>query len=287
MKAVQIATAVVLCVGASAAAWAGEASPVSFRTPTAGCRADAASRAVTTAWSATGQARTAPRAGLRPAAQVTRNEKADVTFEVRPAADGGTQVTATSSGVQVTKTVQATGEFVLQLKAGSDTVSIAVNGRGTTVNRGRQRVDLPRNVDAPGRRPAARRLLAESDAVVRARGVADALMMANDRSPAAMGLILADAVLGVLSGDVGAPRCIAEFMARGGAKKLRPAGMAIDCFTLMEQRMVEAWNDYVSCWMSVGSLIFSDYLQEACALRWVVQAESYWFSFISCTGFNF
>lgn len=287
MRAVQIATAVVLCAGVSAAAWAGESSPASFRAPTTGCRVDTAPRAVMTAWTASSPARPPQRVGVRPAAQVTRNEKADVTFEVRPAPDGGTQVSATGGGVQVTKTIQATGEFVLQLKAGTDTVSIAVGGRGTTVNRGRQRIDLPRNVDAPGRRPAVRRLLAESDAVVRARAVADALMVANDRSPAAMGLILADAVLGVLSGDVGAPRRIAEFMARGGTKNLRPAGMAIDCFTLMEQRMVEAWNDYVSCWMSVGSLIFSDYLQEACALRWVVQAESYWFSFISCTGFNF
>lgn len=287
MKAVQIATAMVLGVGVSAAAWAGEASPASFRAPTAGCRVDAAPRVVTTAWGASSPSRTVQQSGVRPAAQVTRNERADVTFEVRPAADGGTQVTATGGGVQVTKTVQATGEIVLQLKAGSDTVSIGVNGRGTTVNRGRQRIDLPRNVDAPGRRPAVRRLLAESDAVVRARGVADVLMMANDRSPAAMGLILTDAVLGVLSGDVGAPRRIAEFMARGGSRNVRPAGMAIDCFTLMEQRMVEAWTDYVSCWMSVSSLIFSDYLQEACALRWVVQAESYWFNFISCTGFNF
>lgn len=287
MKAVQTAVAMVLCAGVCVAARAGEVSPALFRATTAGCRADATPRVVTTSWAGPAWAPGARRPAARPAAQVTRNEKADVTFEVRPASDGGTEVTATGGGVQVTKTVQATGEFVLHLKAGADTVTVAVNGRRTTVSRGRQTIELPRNADAPGRRPAVRRLLAESDAVVRTRGLADALMVANDRSPAALALIMADAVLGVLSGDVGAPRRVAEFLAHGGSKNLRPAGMAIDCFNLMEQRMTEAWNDYVSCWMSVANLIFSDYLQEACALRWVIQAESYWFSFISCTGFNF
>lgn len=287
MKTAAGAAALVFCMALAAGASAGEAQPPAFRTSGPGCPAGVGPQVTAASFQVARQAQPRPRAGVRPAAQVTRSEKADVTFELRPSADGGAELTATNGGVQITKTVRPTGEFVLTLKSGADVVTMTVTGKGTTVSRGRQSVALPRGVDAPGRRPAARRMLADSESVVRYRGMADALMAANDRSPAALGVIIADAMLGVLSGDVGAPRRIAEYLAHGGTKRMRPAGMAIDCFTLMEQRMTEAWNDYVACWFSVGNIMFSDYWQELCAARWLIQVESYWFNFISCSGFNF
>ena len=100
-----------------------------------------------------------------------------------------------------------------------------------------------------------------------------------------MATMLASAVAGLLTGDVGAPRRIAQFMARRGLSKVRRAGMAIDCYTLMEIRFTDAWTDYVGCVASVLSGF--TYWQDLCAYRWVLQSESYWFNFISCTGFNF
>ena len=223
---------------------------------------------------------------MRPAAQVTRNEKADVTFELRQSADGGAEVTAGSGGLQVTKTVGSTGDFRLQLKTDRDTVTIDVSGKGTRVHRGRAVVDLSRQRPVQARQAEARRLLAESDAVLQYRGLADALMAADDRSPSAMAVIIGDAVLGVLAGDVGATRRTAQFLARVGDRNRRPVGMAVDCFTVMETRMMEAWNDYGACWVSVSSNPLANLYQQMCAYRWVVQVESYWFSFVSCSGLN-
>lgn len=222
----------------------------------------------------------------RRAAQVTRNDKADVTFELRQAETGGVEVAGTTGDLRFKKTVQATGEFVLELNTPSDAVTIAVNGQETSATRGKTRVRMPRSAAGVAEEGRARRLLADSDAVLKLRGLAAALIDADDRSPASMAVIMVDAVAGALTGDVGAPRRIAKFFARTSGAGMRPAAMAVDCFTVMETRMTEAFYDYAACWTSVANLYMSSSFQQWCAVRWVVQVESYWFTFISCSGFN-
>jgi hypothetical protein len=256
-------------------------SPAPARFGAASC--SAAPAAVATATQVATRPAASGRERVRPVAQVTRNQAADVTFEVRPAASGGVEVAATRGDLQVTKTVQSTGEFVLTLTNARDTVAISVSGQGTTVTRGKSTVALRRNDASPDTDDKARRLLADSRAVLAYRSLAAALIDAEDRSPASMALIVGDAVVGMLTGDVGAARRIAKFLAHRAADNRRPVGMAIDCFTLMEQRMVEAWVDYWSCY---GSLYPYSLIFDACGYRWVLQVESYWFSFISCSGFS-
>ncbi|MGC4082119.1 MAG: hypothetical protein QM736_08445 [Vicinamibacterales bacterium] len=154
------------------------------------------------------------------------------------------------------------------------------------MTRGRKLVDMPRGGHAAERALDARRLLADSTAVTRYRALADSLIDTDDQSPAALAVIIADATVGLLSGDVGAPRRLAKHLAGRGGVGARPAGMALDCFTVMEQRMTEAWRDYTSCYISVSDNPLYAFYQELCATRWVVQVESYWFGFVSCTGFN-
>ena len=219
------------------------------------------------------------------AAQVTRSERADVTFEVRPSAGGGVEVSGRSGELQVKKTVQSSGDSVLELSTPHDSVTFTVTGQSTGVTRGGVTVELKRNAPASDEGDRIRRLLADSRAMLRFRAVNAALLEADDRSPASLAFITSDAVAGLLTGDVGAPRRIAQFMARRGLSKVRRAGMAIDCYTLMEIRFTDAWTDYVGCVASVLSGF--TYWQDLCAYRWVLQSESYWFNFISCTGFNF
>jgi hypothetical protein len=224
----------------------------------------------------------AQRGVARPAAQVTRNEQADVTFELQPSADG-VVLTARIGDLLVTKTVQSSGEFVLDIANDGDKVTIAASGQGTTVTRGKTNIAVPRGNESAGNADKIRRLLADSRAVLRFRGVSASLLEAEDRSPAALALIMADATVGMLTGDVGAPRRIAQFLARGARKNLRPVSMAVDCFTTMETRFVEAYGDYWNCYISVSPYTF---YQDLCSWRWVLQVESYWFSFLSCSGFN-
>ena len=249
------------------------------------CRADE-SRSHLVTQLTTKETRRAGQSGsaVQRAAQVTRNDRADVTFEIRPAAGGSIEVSGRSGELQVKKTVQANGETVLELSTPSDKVTFMVTGQLTSISRGGTTVELPRTAASSDAADRGRRLLADSKAMLRFRAVNAALIDADDRSPASLAFITSDAVAGLLAGDVGAPRRIARFMADRGLSKVRRAAMAIDCFTLMEQRMTDAWVDYVGC---VGSVLGMSYWQDLCAYRWVVQSESYWFSFIGCSGFNF
>ena len=222
---------------------------------------------------------------LREAAQVTRNDRADVTFELLPATSGsGVSIVARSGDLVATKTVQSTGAFVLELTSSRDRVSIAATAQGATVTRAGRSVVLRRDDQSDEATAHVRRMLADSEATVRFRGVAARLMEGEDRSHAALALILADATVGLLAGDVGAPRRAARYLVERRLRNVREAGMALDCYTVMETRMVEAWNDYGSCYYSTAYNTFYQYL---CSWRWTIQVESDWFNFLSCTGFNF
>jgi hypothetical protein len=227
----------------------------------------------------------ASRVGPREAAQVTRNDRADVTVETRPALSGnGISLIARSGDLLVSKTVQPNGDFVLEIGAGDDKLTIAATPQGATITRGKTTVDLRRPDQSEAVAAKARRLLAESNAIVKFRAMAARLMEGEDRSNGALALILGDATIGLLAGDPAAPRRVARFLVERRLRNARPAGMAIDCFTLMETRFVEAWNEYGSCYYSTAYNTFYQYL---CSWRWTFQVESYWFNFLSCTGFNF
>lgn len=217
------------------------------------------------------------------AAQVTRNDRADLTFELRPGTGGTVELRASRGALQVRKAVHATGEHVLELSRGRDSVSVSMSAAGLRVTRGRTTITLDptRQDDEAGDR--VRRVLAESPAVVQFRRAAEALLMAEDRTAPAVAFLLADATIGSLTGDVGAPRRMAQHLVARVRRDARPVGMALDCFTVMEQRMVEAWTDYQACWISTSP---NSYYQSLCGYRWIIQVESYWFSMISCSGFN-
>jgi hypothetical protein len=217
-------------------------------------------------------------------AQVTRNDRADVTFELRPAAGGAIALVGRSGNFEVTKTVQSNGEFTIELATPRDHVAISVTGGGATVTRAKSPVRLSRSDASETPAAAARQLLAGSTAVVRFRAVAAALMQTDDRSHASLGFIIADATVGLLAGDVGAPGRVARLLGDRKRANVRPAGMAVDCFTVMETRMVEAWNDFGMCYMSTA---YNSFYQNLCSWRWTIQVESYWFNFLSCTGFSF
>lgn len=219
----------------------------------------------------------------RPAAQVTRNDRADVTFEIRPASAGGVEVRARRGDLHMKKTVQSTGDSLLELADGHETVTVAVSAQGTRVSRNGATAMLGRATPDEAAETRVRRLLAESSVVVRFRAATAALLEANDVTAPVVAMLIADATVGMLTGDVGAPRRTAEHLARRGRSRVRPAGMALDCYSVMEQRMVEAYYDFGSCWYSTA---YNSFYQSLCSWRWTLQVESYWFSFISCTGFN-
>jgi hypothetical protein len=277
MKVVGLVSLALIGAGGDARA-AGTAVPGGAATAPA-CRID-----TVRVTPATTKATPGTSARLRPVAQVFRNDRADVTFELAPASTGeGITVSGRRGDLEVTKTVQASGEFVLGLATARDRVAIAVTGRGATVTRGRTTILLPRSEPSEGQAIRIRRLLADSEAVVQYRALTASLMETDDRSHPGLALIMSDATVGLLGGDVGAPGRIARLLGQRRNANARRAGMAVDCFTTMETRMMEAWNDYGSCYYSTA---YNSFYQSMCSWRWTLQVESYWFNFIGCSGFN-
>jgi hypothetical protein len=96
-------------------------------------------------------------------------------------------------------------------------------------------------------------------------------------------MLIADAAVGQLTGDVGAVRRAARFLAHAGDSNRRPAALLPECFQTMDSDMIFALDDYASCLGSVwGNVLWED----LCAWRWVVEVESVWFQFIGCSGFG-
>ncbi len=217
--------------------------------------------------------------------QVSRNDRADVTFELRPAISGnGVTLIARSGDLEIAKTVQPTGDFVLELSSGQEKVTLNASAQGARVSRGKTSHMLRRS-DTSDETPArVRRMLAESPVVLKYRSLTTRLMEDDDRTHEALALIMSDATIGMLAGDIGAPRRAARYLVERHNRGVRHAGLAVDCFTLMETRMVEAWNDYGACYYSTR---YNTFYQSICSWRWTTQVESYWFNFLSCTGFSF
>mgnify|MGYP003339736838 CR=1 FL=1 len=157
------------------------------------------------------------------------------------------------------------GAFTIEVATGRDSFTLEVNGQATTLARGRIRVRMPRGSEHDGEAQRGRRLLADSEAALRLRALAATLLDGDDRSPAGLAVVMTDAVVGLLGGDVGAPQRVAKYLAHTSAA--RPAAMRDDCFYTMEERMETAFVDYTACWESVYPW---QYLQDACAMRWVV-----------------
>jgi len=274
---------VALALGTSASATAADVRPPSFALGARSCQVSGGAAAPSGHQPSVVSAVRAGRSVARPASQVTVNERANITFELRLTESGAVEVSGRTPGLQIRKTVQSSGDFVLELTHGTDIVTVSGGAQGLAVSRGTSRVELPRANVEEAQVHRARRLLADSKAVPAFRGIAAALIEADDRSPSSLALIMADATLGMLTGDVGASRRVAQFLARPGLAKVRRASMAIGCFDLMESRLVDAWNDLFACSISVYP---NGFYLDLCSIRWALQVESYWFSFLSCTGFN-
>jgi hypothetical protein len=213
----------------------------------------------------------------RPIGQVRHYQKPNLTFSASTTVDGEVQIEASGGDFGFRKRVQSSGAYTLDLQAGSDTLTFRVTGSEITITRGKQtRVithDLNESIAAD-----VRRMLSDSAAVRKLR-LAGAMFEADeDDSPAAAAVLLSDAVVGALTGDVGAPHRIARLLAKRARSLSRTAGQRPpSCYSQWEQTMMWVWMDFEEC-----SVLWNYGFW--CTARWTLQTESAWFSFLSCSG---
>lgn len=232
---------------------------------------------------AAGTAGLGPAVTLRPAAaQVRHLDRAEITLHAGVTEDGGIQVEGRGGAFIFRKKSSPNGQFTLDLEGPGDKVGISLAENALTVTRGRRRVVLSLGGFGDRELDKARLLLAGSSAVRLARVAAAAIQEAEDDSAAAVSLLIGDALVGLLTGDEGAPGRVARHLARHGRAGVRRIATT-DCYGEWERRVLMASYEWQSC---ASSFSVWNPVRNVCAFRWTLQVESYWFTFLSCTGFS-
>jgi hypothetical protein len=194
------------------------------------------------------------------------------------APDGSAYLHAVAGDLDVMKQVSRTGANTLRLRRGDDSVEFRVDHAGVTVSRGGQSVQLLAETAGETELAAVRVLLAGSRSVRALRLLGTTLGTGAMRSPGGLALVLADAVVGLLDGDVTAVQRLAERLG-GRRPAVRLAAAGGGCYETWEGEAVGAWDDYWDCMIThVDSGLWRD----LCSFRWVMWAESAWFSFLKC-----
>jgi hypothetical protein len=207
---------------------------------------------------------------------------ADVVYSAAPTADGGVLVTAAADGLTISKTVYADGRSITEVASPGDTLRLEIDHDALQLVRGRAR----HRVDGRSTSPEAdlakvRRTLADSPALGRLRAVAARMADVDvGARPHALAVLLTDALLGYLDGDVGAPARLARQLTaktRSGLRTVRRG-----CYSAWEAQVMEASYELESC---INDFSWYNYVaDELCTIRWTLQVEVAWWSLISCAS---
>jgi hypothetical protein len=220
--------------------------------------------------------------GQQSAARRYESSSADLVFSGGAPGDGSIVMEGRGGDLTFRKKVFQNGSFSIDVEVPRDSVSLNVVDRVVTIRRGRRTITLDLAASSEDDLDKARRLLADSRAVRLLRSAAAALQEAEDEGPGAMSLMASDAMIGMLTGDVGAPGRAARHFARRQRARLRPVGSSNDCYAEWEKRAVGASYEWEWCAMDFAPW---NPIRHLCAARWILQVESYWFQLISCIGF--
>jgi len=199
------------------------------------------------------------------------------------AADGSASFHAISADLEVTKKVSRTGAYTLQLSRGDDAVEVRADRSAVSVNRGGRSVWIDLDVVSEEDLAAVRALLVGSRSVRALRALAATLGNGPTRSPGVLAVVMADAVLGVLDGDPAAAERLAERLG-GRRTAVRRVSFEEGCYERWEAEVIRAYDSYLGC---VSVYMGITQWREACGLRWLLWAESAWFSFLMCSGSPF
>jgi hypothetical protein len=180
-------------------------------------------------------------------------------------------------GLDLDKVSHASGDFsvriqgdhdVLSLVRAGDLLRVSRNGRSASVNLLDAGDDALEDVQ---------HLLAGSRAARLFRTLLGRLSPETIQTPAAAGVDVVDALLGVLQGDAASVERRRQTTRAGGQMVMMMADGGT-CYDNWESAVVYAWSDFVACCADVPLL------SQACAFQWVLRVESAWFKFIACSS---
>jgi hypothetical protein len=220
-------------------------------------------------------------AGLGGQAQV--DHRGAGTFSVGFTPDGAGLVVGSAGELEYRKQVFQDGRFAIWLKARKEIVRIEGNPGVVRVVRGNRSAAIDLAAGGEDDFDKVRTLLAGSKAVRLFRLLAATFDPSTEETPAATAMLVSDALIGWLDGDVGAAGRLGRRMAERHGKLMRRIGLQDDvsCYREWESEVVYAWDDYEAC---QDAFEWWNPLREGCSLRWIMWVESAWFSFLTCSA---
>jgi hypothetical protein len=232
-----------------------------------------------------------PAAGARPVRLAQEAAELGLTAGVTAGLDGSLNLVATAGDLTVRKNVQADGRFVVEIARGrGDTIEIAGDAAGVRVRSGREAAVALRADRSDGFEDRARHVrtwLARSEAVQRLRQITAALDLQEAATPEALSLRVTGALVAELSGDVAAAQRFSRAVTARLGQRLRKAqsggsGYQVTCWDTYSRMVNQAAYQLESC---IASFAVYNPMRQICAAVWVLQVESAWFQFLSCSSF--
>jgi len=175
---------------------------------------------------------------------------------------------------------KASPAITIELRAGTDLVTISVAPKNVVVWRGGRRVA----VDSPTALQSLQQLLGSSPAIFGVRAMLSDLEPVSALDAPDMALLSTAAFVASLVGDVGAPLRLADrFMEkhRGIFRQVRGSSY---CWGSYSSEVSSAWNDLQACMDDAEYRGFfrSAYERLACNAVWILRSESAWFQYLKC-----
>jgi hypothetical protein len=217
--------------------------------------------------------------------QVYTDARTGASFFFTSTGEGAVRLMVKAGELDMDKVIHRDGRSRIVLKAGDDRVSVAVDVTGVDVERrgaGRAQLDVARATEAEWLQVKV--LLAGSKALRLFRALASNLDASTLKTPGGAAVVLSDAILGHLDGDVGAVDRLQQQFRAAVRARIRPVRMAAaeeDCWHRYEEQVTHAADDYDNC---RHTFYWYDPRQAACAFVWSLQAESAWGQLLACSS---
>jgi hypothetical protein len=184
--------------------------------------------------------------------------------------------------LDVSKIVQANGDFHVRIAAPQDLLVLVRTGNRLRVTRAGQTAALSLDRADEDGLDRVQMVLAGSHAVRTFRALHRQLSSDSRGSAPGVALDNLDVLLGILHGEPGVVDRRAPATREAGWRLSRiGCGAEPTCYSEYETEVVRAWDDFAQC---IEDVKWYPLLQEACAFTWLLKVESAWFRFIGCSS---
>jgi hypothetical protein len=209
-----------------------------------------------------------------------------VKYSYAKGAEGQIVVQAEAGDLRFEKSVFPDGRTVLVLKAPDGDVLVESSDAVVVVQSGSETYRLiPDGVDERTAL-AARVALTRSQGAQLLRNLRFAIEERGAVSAFDYSALLSAAVVSELLGETGAIRRHARKQRGTGPGRIRKAaaGQFSDCWSMYEQAILSAFNQYLRCIDERSIASWKFFNLSYCDIRYTMQAESAWFQFLSCSS---